>query len=116
MGEPAAKLVPACQMTKFYGKEAGLNGVKPAVITFYIVVILFRLSVITNHFHARRHGFVVGGDGSGFAACSEVFPRIEAKSGGQTYRTRFLPNPVLARIVKSAMGLAGVFNHPQPVL
>src|SRR5579883_3262733 len=77
-----AKTVPFGEIAKLDGEDSGLEGVKPAVVAFDGVVVLFRLTVVPKHTYPRGDGFRTRGDGTRFSARAEILPWVEAESCG----------------------------------
>src|SRR5579862_1409825 len=84
---------------------ARLNRVKAAVVTFYILIVLFRLAVIAQHLYVTRDAFIARRCRSRVAASPEIFPRIEAERRSSSHRSGFHPAVMLARKIFRSVGL-----------
>src|SRR5271165_1034906 len=103
-------------MFQLLPQDAGLNRIQPAVVAFYVVVVLLRLTMVADDPDLGGDGHVIGRDCSGLAAGAEVLPWVEAEPCGAAHRTGLAPTILLPREVFGAVGLAGVFNDDQAIL
>src|SRR6185503_16027908 len=92
---------PRIQVAKLDAEERGLQRIEPAVVAFELMVVLLRLSVVTDHADVFRDGFIVGGHRTRFTAGAEVLARVKAE--GRSFSERSCSR--LA--VSGAVGLAG---------
>src|SRR6266481_4581559 len=97
------RFVPFRKMPQLHRQPAGLYGVQATIIPFDVVVILLRLTVIANHFHASCHGFIVRGYRTRFTASTQILSRIEAERRRFAHGTYALPGILLSREVFRAM-------------
>src|SRR5208282_4704869 len=79
----------------------------------HVVVVLLSLAVIAKHTHLRSQCLVVGGNGAGFATCTEVLAGVEAERGSTANRTGCQPAILFAGKILCAVGLASIFHHNQ---
>src|SRR5260370_26318581 len=115
VGTLPSALVPAWEVLQLDTQDPGLKRVQSPVVAFHVVVVLFRLSMITNHADLLRQFLVVGRDNSRLAACSQILSRIEAERGRLADRTSLLPTLVTFGKILSAVGLAGILDYDQVV-
>src|ERR1019366_2906839 len=78
-------------MPQLHAQDAGLDRVQPPVVAFHFVVVLARLAVVAQHADVPGQLGVVGGHGSGLAACAEVLAGVEAECAGAAHGTGFTP-------------------------
>src|SRR5437762_2880265 len=116
MRQSAPRFIPLREVAELYREPSCLNRIKPPIVTFDLVIILFRLAVVTDHLHPSRKAFVIGRNRTALATGTKVFPGIETESGRQAEGPSFFPAAALLREVLSAVGLAGVFDNDQIIL
>ena len=115
-GALAALLVPLGQVSQFNQQESGLDCIQPAVIPFYIVVVLHGLAVIADHLYFLCQPGIVCCDCACLSTCPQVLPGIKAECRRLAHGAGLHPLIPLAGKVLCAVGLAGIFNHDEIVL
>src|ERR1700685_633246 len=95
--------------------NTSLDCVEPTIISLKIVIVLFCLSMIAEHFCRFRNVLVIGRDCPCFSAGSKILSGIEAEGGGSAHRTCSSPGIQLSGEVLGSMCLAGIFNDDQTI-
>src|SRR2546426_6452262 len=111
----SALLVPLRQMSKFRAQYTCLDGIESAVVPFDVVEVFLRLAVVAEHLAAPRQSLVVGGDGTRFAAGTQILAGVEAERRGMTHYSGLAPAVLLLREVLCAVRLAGVLDDDQVI-
>ncbi len=88
-----------------------MNRVQTSVVAFDVVVVLLCLAMIPHHLYLVGEIGIVGGDGPGFAAGAQIFPRVKTERGCASHGARLHPAIVFAGKIFGAVCLASVFNH-----
>src|SRR5580704_3532733 len=102
-------------MAKFHGQNSCLKRIETAVVPLYIVVILFRLSVVAQHAHFPSHFLAVGCRSTGFTTSPQILSRIKAECRGMTHRSSRTPAVFLLGKILGSVSLAGVFHNDQVI-
>ena len=110
LGLLAPCVVPLGQVLELHPEDGALDLIHPAVETFHLMIVLLRPAVVSQHANPAGDFRVVGHNGTAVAVSAQVLAGIEAEAGHLSEVAR---SPAF---VFSAVGLGGVFDHPEPVL
>src|SRR5215469_14693427 len=111
----ATALIPRGKVLELHPKEARLKRVESSIVALNVVIILFRLPVVANHFALAGNRFIVRGNRASFAARTEILARIESKRCRLTYRAALSPAILRRREIFSTVRLARVFDYDQVI-
>src|ERR1700722_17816210 len=103
-------------MSELGVQKPGLDRVQPTVVAFYVMVVLLRLSVITQQPDSVGDTGIIRGYRPGFATRSEVFARIETKRGCPTHRAGLHPSIVFLGKVFRTVCLTCILDHCEAIL
>src|ERR1700722_1233998 len=81
-GPLAALRIPLGKMSKFHMQETRLKCIQAAVVPFDIVIVLLRLSVVSENLHFVGQGLVIGRGRSSFSASAEILAWIKTERCG----------------------------------
>src|SRR6185295_19868708 len=102
-------------MPELSPQKTSLNGIKPAIVAFNVVIVLLRLPVITQQPAGVSQIFIIGCNSAGLSACAQVLAGIEAERSGMTHGPRLAPTVFLLREMLRALCLTCILYHFQIV-
>src|SRR5579872_99276 len=101
---------------KLYLENARLNRVESAVVTLNVMVVLSRLTMISNHPHFGCNLRIIRCGCSTFTAGSKILAGVETESRGMSDRSGFDPSVQSSGKIAGAVRLAGVLHKHKTVL